>query len=202
MRKHMCFLVLTSSVLVFTFFISLTLDAQIKPTPRARVIFLDGFVQNLEQVSFVYHWIYQRDQKYFNPPYHRKESSEFHYAEVVRNVQIDRVLSGHMIAKIELSWPKPEKKGEGYFSPNRITITLNEGKVVILKDIDVTPVFLLGQPIKEIGDSVVLRQLDIEGIAIVEGQRGKFTGRLFSRAGVHLQPKEAIKEIIFIGPKD
>ena len=202
MKKEKGFKALASLALALIFLIVSSLHPQIAPSLSVQVTFLDGSKLDVRDIKFIYAWIYQSDAKYFNPPYHQKGSLDFHYAEVVHNVQIDRVLSYQTIAKIELSWPKPDKADESYFTPDRIIITLKDGKTVVLKDIDATAAFLLDKAVEQVTADTVLRNLEIEGLATGEGQTGKFKGRISSRAGAHLQPNEAIKEIIVIDPKE
>ena len=104
-------------------------------------------------------------------------------------------MPGASIKKIDLTW-KPESGGS-YFAPVEIRIDLVDGKSIILKNLDVASGFLLNKPLDEIKDEADFRELTLGGIAKVDGQKGKFSGRIFANTGVHLEASEVIKTLVF-----
>ena len=162
---------------------------------NAQVVFQDGSTITVSKARFVYHWILQSDSTYVNVPVHNTETGDLHYSETVHKVALDRIISGAKIVKLKLVWSKPT--GDGFFTPEQLTVTLNDGKTVSLKNLDATSSFLLDKPAEEISDDASLTELTLDGIANIQGQYGRFSGRVFARSGVWLQPGEVIEEIVF-----
>jgi hypothetical protein len=188
-----------SSILLFSLlsiFAQNEIFAQEQSKTKVKALFLDGSEIEVENLLFVYKWIYEKDEKYFNPPLHDKKSSGFHYSEVVKNIAIDRVLPREKLKNIKVVWDKKEM-----FNPKKIIITLIDGKEVFFDDgehyLDATSSFLMDKPVDDISDVPKLRYVDVEGIGVVEGQRGKFAAGIRQSSGTHRKPSEAIKEIVF-----
>ena len=98
---------------------------------------------------------------------------------------------------MDILWPKQAD----YISPDQVIVTFADGKKVTLQPInrDAASTFLIGKPVESIKDEAVLKVVTIEGVATVEGQRGKFVANLFERGD---EPRLRVRSIVFAGIKE
>jgi hypothetical protein len=168
-----------------------------KPSkPSVEVIFMDGAIQRVEQASLVYEWVYESQNQYINAPRHKRETLEFHYLQKTRGMELDLTVPCGEIERIEIVWPK----GAEYFAPEGIVVIRRNGQKLTLSEAEVgaTSAFLQATPIEKITEPSIFRYLNLQGVAVVGGQRGKFSGRVTCRGCVALGKSEAIKEIRFL----
>ncbi len=195
-------------------------DAEAKATPTGTpknsgtVTFFDGSKQHVDDIKFVYTWVYQGDMVYINYQTRKTVSGDFHYQDVIRGTEIDRVIAGRTLDKVELLWPgKPD--GAGITPPEALLVTLTDATKVTVSKGDAAASFLTGNSVEQLMSFAVnprphlvdtnLRQIDVEGIATVEGQQGKFSASVWWTSYVmHSDPKlkaaarnKSIKEIVF-----
>lgn len=164
-----------------------------------KVVFLDGSSQEVQNCNFIYEWFYKSDFNYINPTHYKKKSEDFHYKAMVRSVEIDKSISWEKISKINFIWPKDIKS---FTKPDEIHIKLTSGEVVTLQEreeLNVTSTFLQGKSADEIDNPSYLNELFIEGTAVVEGQKGRFSSRLYClwKCGFK-ETSETIKEIVVL----
>lgn len=201
------------------------LHGQEKPSRSGKVTFLDGSSLDFRSAEFVYTWMLSSDSgRYINSPMFETRSPDFHYKEKVGKVELERVMRGSNLEQIHFDYLEGRERlvqrPETEVVLQKIIIKVTDGRVFVIGDRLFGERSMLSDSLvggaQNDRDPTLFQSLDIQGIAVVEGQPGRFRFELLSHfviSGNRYLPREQrrgelctnckirsviVKEILFV----
>ena len=156
--------------------------------PVARVTFVDGASIEVSNLALSYSWVYKSDNdRWSNPPVHTIPADTLYFTETIRATSLERVMRVADIAKITIRYSNDSLCSDGF----DVTSLAGTTSSVTFFGMGIPP-----DPDDSTTNPRVFYRLHLTGIAVVEGQKGQFEGKLFG-SGACPSREEAMAEIIF-----
>lgn len=185
------------------------LHGQEKPSRSGKVTFLDGSSLDFRSAEFVYTGMRRSDGQYVNPPMFETRSPDFHYKEEVGKVELERVIRGSNLEQIHFDYLEGRERlvqrPKTEVVLQKIIIKVTDGTVFVIGDRLFGERSMLSDSLvggaQNDRDPTVFQRLDIQGIAVVEGQPGRFRFELLSHSVIsgnrYLPREEQRGEVCF-----